>query len=374
MIGISFRRVRAVAKKELRHLFRDKRMRPIIFVIPIVQMTILGVAANLDVENVRVAFVDYDRKPLGREIEARVDASPAFRVVDIGDREADAERLIDEGAAEMVVVLPYGAQRAMARRESVTIPVWVDGTDTNRGLLAQGYLQEVLLRVAQDRTPPLPIALPAHADLRVRVLYNPALQSRWFMLPAIVVMVLSVITTLLSALAIVKEREKGTIEQLVVTPIRPIELILGKLLPFVLVGAIIATLVTIAAVAIFGIPFRGNPVELFGMAVLYLLSMLGVGLFVSTVSRTQQQAMLSAILVLLPSFLLGGVFYPVSNMPDWAQSVAALSPIRYFVVMVRGVFLKGIGFGVLSWESSRLLLIGVIVLGVSILRFRKRSA
>jgi ABC-2 type transport system permease protein len=326
------------------------------------------------VENVRVAFVDYDKKPLGREIEARVDASPAFRVVHVGDREADAERLIDDGTAEMVVVLPYGAQRAMARRESVTIPVWVDGTDTNRGLLAQGYLQEVLFRVAQDRQPPIPIALPAHADLRVRVLYNPALQSRWFMLPAIVVMVLSVITTLLSALAIVKEREKGTIEQLVVTPIRPIELILGKLLPFVLVGAIIATLVTIFAVAIFGIPFRGNPAELFGMAVLYLLSMLGVGLFVSTVSRTQQQAMLSAILVLLPSFLLGGVFYPVSNMPDWAQSIAALSPIRYFVVMVRGVFLKGIGFEVLSWEASRLLLIGAVVLGVSILRFRKRSA
>jgi ABC-2 type transport system permease protein len=322
---------------------------------------------------VRVVVVDRDHTPLSRALAARVDASPAFTVGAVTDDERVAERAIDAGAAELVLVVPEGSQRGLARRETVALPVWVDGTDTNRGLLAQSYLDEVVRRESAERlgAAPLPIGV---VEPRVRVLFNPALQSRWFMLPALVVMVLTVITLLLSALAVVKEREQGTIEQLVVTPIRPIELILGKLLPFVGVGGLIATLVSTAAIGVFGLPLRGSPLTLVVAGLVFLMSTLGLGLLASTVSRTQQQAMLAAMLILLPSFLLGGVFYPTSNMPDWAQALAALTPIRYFVVVARSVFLKGADLSLLLHELAALAVIGAVVLTVATLRFQKRSA
>lgn len=371
----SIRRTAAVARKELKHLFRDHRMRPILFVAPVIQLVVLGLAANLDVEDVRFFLVDQDRTPVSREIAQRLDASPAFELMGVTDDEAVAERAIDDGTAEMVVVVPEGTQRGIARAEAVDLPLWVDGTDTNRGLQAQSYASQVLDRIARERLPtadlPVPVGRP---DLRVRVFYNPALQSRWFMIPAVVVMVLGIISMLLSALAVVKEREQGTIEQLVVTPIRSSELILGKLLPFVVVGMIVTTLVTVAALAIFGVPFRGNPLTLVAMSLLFLGATLGLGLLASTLATTQQQAMLATMLILQPSFMLGGVFYPIGNMPVWAQRIADLSPIRYFVVMVRGVFLRGVGFEALAWETTSLAVLGFAVLTVAMLRFRKRSA
>ncbi|MFT4625967.1 MAG: ABC-2 type transport system permease protein [Myxococcota bacterium] len=370
----SLRRTLAVARKEALHLRRDHRMRPILFVAPVVQLIVLGFAANLDVEHLPVMVVDHDQSQLSRSIGTRLDASAAFTVVGTTADEAVAERAIDAGDVELVVVVPQGTQRAMARREAATVPLWIDGTDTNRALLAQSYAERILARVSQEALGQAPIPLPAHADLRVRVLFNPALQSRWFMLPAIVVMVLSVLVTLLSALAIVKERENGTMEQLSVTPIRPAELIIGKLLPFVVVGTLIAILVATAAVVVFGVPFRGNPLELLVMGWVFLMSLLGFGLLASTLSQTQQQAMLSAMLILLPSFLLGGIIYPISNMPQWAQWIAALSPVRYFAVMVRGVFIKGIGFESLLPETLALGTLGVVVLTAAMLSFRKRSA
>ena len=372
----SLRRMIAVARKELKHILRDPRMRPILFVAPVVQLIVLGFAANLDVENVPVMVVDQDRSAISRQIAQRLDANAAFDVVGDTTDERVAERAIDVGDAELVVVIPPGTARTLERQESTTIPLWVDGTDTNRALLLQGYAERVIRRISAESMPPAaqPLPLPARTDLRVRVLYNPALQSRWFMLPAIVVMVLSVIVTLLSALAIVKERENGTIEQLSVTPIKPAELIVGKLLPFVAVGSIIAVLVGVAAVVVFGVPFRGNLVELVLMGWLFLMSMLGFGLLASAISSTQQQAMLSAMLILLPSFLLGGIFYPITNMPVWAQRIADLSPVRYFAVMVRGVFVKGVGFESMALESASLAVLGTVVLSVAILTFRKRSA
>lgn len=370
------RRTLAVARKELRHIWRDHRMRPIIFVVPVVQLTILGYAANLDVVDVRLLVVDHDQSHVSREIAQRVDASIAFDVVGTSTDEVAAERALDDGTAELVLQLPRGVARGLARGEAVDVPVWVDGTDTNRGMLAQGYLETILGQISAERLPARPetVGAPGRPDLRVRVLYNPTLGSRWFMVPGVVVLVLGVITSLLSAMAIVKEREQGTIEQLVVTPIRPAELIVGKLLPFVAIGFVIATLVTLAAVLVFGVPFHGSLLDLYAMAFLFLFSTLGVGLLASTVSQTQQQAMLSVFLVLLPSFLLGGVFYPISSMPLWAQRLADLTPIRYFIVMVRALFLKGSGFAELAHESAMLALIGVVVLGVAMLRFRKRSA
>ncbi len=373
----SFRRMLAVALKEARHLARDPRMRPILFVAPVIQMIVLGFAANLDVEDVTVLVVDQDHSALSRGIAQRLDANAAFDVIGTTTEETAAEAALQAGDAEMVVLIPKGTARQLARGGSAPVPLWVDGTDTNRGLLAQSYAERILARISSEVAPAPTSAmarLPAGPDVRVRVLYNPALQSRWFMLPAIVVMVLSLIVTLLSALAIVKERENGTIEQLSVTPVRRAELIVGKLLPFVAVGSVVAFLVGSVAVFGFGVPFRGSLLHLVGMGLVFLMSILGFGLFASTASGTQQQAMLSALLILLPSFLLGGIMYPISNMPEWAQWIADLSPIRYFAVMVRGVFIKGVGVESLVWEIAMLLLLGSVVLTGAMLTFRKRSA
>ena len=369
---MSLRRTVAVARKELRHILRDHRMRPVLFIVPVVQLVILGYAANMDVDHVKLVVVDHDHSPVSRGIAGRLGAGVAFDLVEVTDDERVAERALDAGRAEVVVLLPRGLARGLARAEAVDVPMWLDGTDSNRGTIAQGYAASILAAVSADRlglSPP-PMGRP---DPRVRVLYNPALRSRWFMVPGVVVIVLAVLASLLSAMAIVKERETGTIEQLVVTPIRPAELIVGKLVPFVGIGLFIAGLVTGAALLVFDVPLRGSVVDLFLMCLVFLMSTLGIGLLGSTLAQTQQQAMLAVFLVLMPSFLLGGVFYPVSNMPPWAQSLADLTPVRYFIQIVRALFLKGAGLDVLAPDATALAAIGTVVLGVATWRFRKRS-
>ena len=374
-LSASIRRIVAVTRKELIHLFRDKRMLPIVFVMPILQLIILGYAANFDVTNVPLVMVDYDHTAASRALSASLNASEAFNVVETTDSEAHAAALMDKGDAAVVVIAPQGLSRSLKRAEATTVPAWVDGTDTNRALLSQAYLSFILQRLGTEWMPPNPMAPKVgFPSPQARILYNPTMRTSWFMVPGVLVMVLTVMTSLLAAMAIVKERENGTIEQLSVTPIRPVELIIGKLAPFVLVGVIDGFLVAVAAVLVFGVPFRGSVLELSGMVFLYLVSTLAIGLLISTASSTQQQAMMSTIMAVLPSILLGGVVYPVSNMPDWAQYLANLLPIRYFIVMVRGVFLKGVGFSLLWREALVMTALGVVLLVIAVFRFRKRSA
>ncbi len=371
----SMRRLLAVARKELIHLRRDKRMLPIVFVIPVVQLALLGLAANFDVENLKLVVMDGDHSPTSRAIAARLDAGEAFELVGITDSFRGTERMIDLGKAELAVIVPPGTDRALHRGEQAGIPVWVDGTDTNRALGAQRYVEQILSAVASERLPQLGQSLPyGLPEPRARVLYNPTFQSEWFMVPAVLAMILTVIITVLSSMAIVKERETGTIEQLSVTPIRPGELMVGKLAPFVLIGIIQGVLVTLVTIYGFGVPFRGSPWHLLGMAVIYLAAMLAFGLLVSTISKTQQQALLTSVLVILPNILLGGLMYPISNMEAWAQTLAGFMPLTYFAVMIRGVFLKGIGFEVLYRDAGILGLIAFVLLVLAVFRFRKRSA
>ncbi|MFH1464399.1 MAG: ABC transporter permease [Pseudomonadota bacterium] len=371
----SLRRLLAVARKELIHLRRDKRMLPIVFVIPVVQLFILGVAANFDVEHVGLVVVDQDHSPVSRAIAARLEPGEAFDLVGVTDSPREAELAMDQGRAEIAVIVPRGTDRALHRGEAADIPIWVDGTDTNRALGAQRYAESILRAVAAERLPAvqgqLPIGTP---DPVARVLYNPTFQSRWFMVPAVLAMILTVIVTLLSAMAIVKERENGTIEQLSVTPIRPGELMVGKLGPFVIIGIIQGVLVTLATIYGFGVPFRGSPWDLLGMGVLYLAAMLAFGLLASTVSKTQQQALLTSVMVVLPNILLGGLMYPVSNMEPWARHLSDLMPLTYFAIMIRGVFLKGIGLYELPREAVILAVIATVLLTLAVFRFRKRSA
>jgi ABC-2 type transport system permease protein len=371
----SLRRLLAVARKELIHLRRDKRMLPIVFVIPVVQLTLLGLAANLDVEHIGLVVVDGDHSPTSRAIVARLDAGEAFDLVGVTDSFADAERAIDVGAAELAVIIPPGTDRSLHRREQADIPVWVDGTDTNRALGAQRYAEQILRDVSAERLPAAGATMAfGKPDPQARVLYNPTFQSEWFMVPAVLAMILTVIITVLSSMAIVKERENGTIEQLSVTPIRPGELIVGKLAPFVVIGLIQGLLVTLVAIYGFGVPFRGSPWHLLGMTALYLAAMLAFGLLVSTISQSQQQALLTSVLVVLPNILLGGLMYPISNMEPWARHFSDFMPLTYFAVMIRGVFLKGIGFEVLYRDAAILGLIAFVLLALAVFRFRKRSA
>ncbi|MBN1336466.1 MAG: ABC transporter permease [Deltaproteobacteria bacterium] len=394
MAGFSLRRVLAVARKELIHLKRDRRNLPLIFGVPLVQLLILGYAANFDVVDIPVVVVDQDRTAVSRAVAGRLDAGSGFDVIEVTQDRSRAERDLDLGRAEAVVSLPPGTTRRLHRGEAVRVPVWLDGTDTNRAIMAQRYLEAVFSVVAAEVVPPSPAAfrasseaeagvlmppviapsLPGMPDPRPRVLYNPTFQSRWFMVPSVVAMVLTVTTLLLSGMAIVKERENGTIEQLAASPIRPWEMLVGKLAPFVLVGLIEGALVTVVGVWWFEIPFAGSPVDLLVMGLVYLVSTLAFGLLASTVSRTQQQAMLSAILIVLPSFLLGGLMYPVDNMAPWAQKIAALLPISYFIAMLRGIFMKGVGFETLGRDVLVLGAIGLVLMILAVLRFRKRSA
>lgn len=374
-VRFSLRRLLAVARKEFIHLRRDRRMLFVVFGAPVVQLFLLGVAANLDVLHVPLYVVDQDRTEVSRAIVNRLDAGDSFDLVGISTDPIAAERSLDRGKSEIVVFIPEGTGRTLRRNEPQDIPIWVDGTDANRAMSVQGYLAATLNRVASEYLPQdTVLPRPGLPDPRTRILYNPALASRWFMVPGVLVLVLTLITTLLSALAIVKERENGNIEQLAVSPIRPTELIIGKLAPFVVVGLIDAALVYLVTVYGFGVPFRGNLLELVAMIGIYLFSTLGMGLFVSTISATQQQAMMSAIMIIMPSFLLGGVFYPITSMPGWARVFAGFVPLRYFIAMIRGIFLKGTGFASLASESLILTALGVFMLVFAVLRFRKRSA
>jgi ABC-2 type transport system permease protein len=371
----SLRRLLAVARKELIHLRRDKRMLPIVFIVPMVQLALLGLAANLDVEHLGLVVMDGDHSPTSRAITQRLDAGEAFDLIGVTDSYRGAERAIDIGAAELAVLIPRGTDRALHRGEQAEIPIWVDGTDTNRALGAQRYVEQILADVSAERLPNIGQSLPyGMPEPRARVLYNPTFQSEWFMVPAVLAMILTVIIALLSAMAIVKERENGTIEQLSVTPIRPGELMVGKLAPFVVIGVIQGILVTLVAVFGFGVPFRGSPWHLLAMAVLYIASMLAFGLLVSTISKTQQQALLTTVFVVLPNILLGGLMYPISNMEPWARVLSDFMPLTYFAVMIRGVFLKGIGIEVLHREAGILALIAFVLLVLAVFRFRKRSA
>ncbi len=371
----SLRRLLAVARKELIHLRRDKRMLPIVFVIPVVQLTLLGLAANFDVQNLSLVVVDGDHSPTSRSIAQRLDAGEAFDLIGVTDSYQEAERAIDLGRAELAVIVPKGTDRALHRGEQADVPIWVDGTDTNRALGAQRYVEQILRDVAAERLPVVQARLPyGLPEPRARVLYNPTFQSEWFMVPAVLAMILTVIITVLSSMAIVKERETGTIEQLSVTPIRPGELMVGKLAPFVVIGIIQGLMVTLVTIYGFGVPFLGSPWHLLGMAVLYLAAMLAFGLLVSTISKTQQQALLTSVMVILPNILLGGLMYPISNMEPWARQIAGFMPLTYFAVMIRGVFLKGIGFEVLYRDAAILALIAFVLLVLAVFRFRKRSA
>ncbi len=380
-------RIREILKKEFRQVLREPRMRVILFLPPLIQLIIFGYAVNLDVERSRIAWMDPDQSPESRDLMAAFEGSRNFNVVAKPGSDSEVQALLDFGRVHAVVrVLPdFG--RNIRRGEQAAVQILVDGSNSNTASIVAGYATRVVSSYAarvmteqmkqrlvgrtMEAGGPVRIEVP-NVNLRSRVWFNAELLSRNYFVPGVVVNIITLVTLMLTAMAIVREKEIGTMEQLMVTPIRPIELMLGKTLPFALVGVLDVILVTAAALLVFRIPFRGSGVCLLFSAVLFLLSTLGIGLFISTISRTQQQAMMSSFFFFTPAFMLSGFAFPIRNMPEAVQYLTYLNPIRYFLEIVRGIFLKGTGAAILWPQMLALLIFGTAILVLSALRFHKR--
>jgi ABC-2 type transport system permease protein len=380
-------RLAVLIRKELLQALRNPRMRALLFGPPVVQLIIFGYAANLDVDYARIAWMDMDRTPESRALLAGFEGSGRFTIAAVPERDADMQALLDRGKVDAVVRVLPGFARDAARGRTSYVQVLVDGANSNTASIVAAYATQVVGRFGAEKQrdlqrdklvgrtmatgEPLQIAVP---DLRseTRVWFNPDLHSRNYFVPGVVVNIINIVTLMLTAMAIVREKEIGTMEQLMVTPIRPIELMLGKTIPFGLVGLFDVALVVTVALLVFHVPFRGNLWVLLLSSMVFLLTTLGAGLFVSTVSRTQQQAMMTTFLIFVPSLLLSGFSFPIRNMPVVAQYLTYLNPSRYFLEVVRGIFLKGAGIAVLWPQLAAMLVFGCGILLLSAARFHKK--
>lgn len=384
---MKWHRIREIIRKEFRQVLREPRMRIILIMPPLVQTIIFGFAVNLDVERSWLGWMDQDRTPASRELRAAFEGSRRFVLVGEAESEAQVRALLDRGEAHAVVRVPAGFARDIQRGQTATVQILVDGTNSNTASIVAGYATQivsgysgrVMLEQQQARLVGRSMAIggPVHLTLpgvepRSRVWFNPELRSRNYFVPGVVVNIITLVTLMLTAMAIVREKEIGTMEQLMVTPIRPLELMLGKTLPFALAGLFDVILITVAALVVFHIPFRGSVLLLLACACIFLLTTVGAGLFLSTISRTQQQAVMAAFFFFMPAFMLSGFTFPIRNMPLPVQWLSYLDPLRYFITIVRGIFLKGVGADVLWPQMLTMLVYGLAVLTFSALRFHKR--
>ena len=368
-------RLRFLVWKEFLELRLNPRLFGVVIVAPIIQLTLLGYAATTDVRDVPVVVADGDRTSQSRALSARFDASPNFRVVATVTSVAQIEPFLERGTAWLAVGIPAGYGSAIEDGGSASVQLVADGTDSNSTTVALGYATSLAGTYAQELlSVRAPAAVPA-IDARIRVWFNPRLESRFFMLPGVLALVLLVVTANLASMAIVREKELGTLEQLNVTPLRRWELIVGKLLPYGVIAMIDVVLVVAVTVGWFRVPLHGSLALLFAMCFLYVFSTLALGLFISTVSDTQQQAMMtSTFFFLTPMIYLSGFIFPIENMPAAIQPFTYLIPLRYFLVIVRGIFLKGIGLDLLWPQAAALGAWGCVVFGLAVVRSRKRAA
>ncbi|MFO7949416.1 MAG: ABC transporter permease [Candidatus Fermentibacteraceae bacterium] len=361
-------RLRHLLRKELIQTLRDPRMRLVILAVPLIQTLVFGYAVSTDVNRVDAAVVDRDRTRESRSLVQSFTGSPAFVGRAVVDMEA-AAGMMDRGRVDMVLSVPQGFGEGLGAGDA-SVQVILDGSSSGTAGTVMGYANDVLAAWSRGLSP---ASRPAGGvELRSRAWFNPELESRNFYLPGVVVTLVTIVTLMLSSMAVVREKEIGTIEQISVTPISRAELILGKLLPFAAVGMLNVALVVTISVLWFAVPFQGSIAVLMAGAALFLLSTLGMGLLISTVSSTQQQAMLTDFLFIMPAILLSGFVFPISNMPWWAQGLSLLNPLRYMLVIVRGVFLRGAGMAHLWPQMAALAALGVALLAAAVLRFRKR--
>jgi ABC-2 type transport system permease protein len=372
-------RIYTLLIKELLQALRDPRMRGIIFLAPVLQLIVFGYAVTMDVKNIRTAVYDLDRTPESRELLSRFFSSGYFKPVEYVSHANRIRDLMDQAKTDIAIQINKGFSAKLSANEKAPVQMILDGTDSNTASIVMAYTGQIVQKYNRDlavRAVGLPegASLTKGVDLRSRAWFNVNLESRIFFVPGVVALIGTIVTLLLSSMAIVREREVGTMEQLIVTPIRPVELILGKLLPSGLIGLFDMALIMVLAVFWFEIPMRGSLFLLFISTLLFLLSTLGTGLFISTISTTQQQAMMTTFFYVFPAILLSGFVFPIDSMPEIVQWITYANPLRYFLVILRVIFLKGAGAEVLWPHIMAMGILGVLVFILSSLKFTKRLA
>jgi ABC-2 type transport system permease protein len=371
-------RLLSLIRKEFIQIVRDPRTLAITFAMPLLQIFLLGYAATNDVRNVSLAVWDQDRSWASLQLLDAYRASDYFHVdFDVGS-EAELRRLIDTGQARAGLIIPPDYATRLSSADTAQVALIVDGSDptiANTALSAatmvgQTKATNLIVERAAARGQSAVTQMPV--EVRTQVWYNPDLLSSYYMIPALVGLILMYMTILLTSTSIVRERERGTIEQLIVTPLSSLELVVGKLAPYVLIAAFDMVEILVAGVLIFGVPINGSLPLLLLLSGLFLVTTLGLGLFVSTLANTQQEAMLTSMFFLLPAIFLSGFLFPLESMPWYLQAVSYIIPLRYFLVIVRGIMLKGVGIDMLWNEVIALCIFAVVIMGGAALRFHKR--
>ena len=369
-------RLLSIVRKEFIQIFRDPRTLALVIVMPIMQLFLLGYAATTDVRNIDMAVWDQNNTPQSRELLDAFRAADYFRIEYAVSSPDEYQGLIESGKVRVVLIIPPDYDRRLLE-STAQVEIILDGSDGSVGatalstarLVGQSYATKIVAErtlLSGRTTSQVPL------EVRTRVLYNPDFRSAYFMIPGVAGMILSFITTILTATAIVRERERGTIEQLIVTPIRPIELVIGKLTPYVILAFIETFEVLIVGRLVFDVPIRGSLWLIILSSGLFLMSSLGIGLFASTVANTQQEGMLTVMMFNLPMIFLSGFFFPIQAMPPALQIVSAVIPLRYYLVVIRSLLLKGVGFAALQTEIISLAIFGLVIMTLASLRFRKR--
>lgn len=371
MTAASRRRVRALVRKEMRQILRDPKTKRIVFASPIIQLLLFGYAVTTDVHDVRTFVVDHDRTAESRALQDAFTAGGYFRFVGRSDRAGDMAAALDRGDVGIGLEIPRGFARDLAAGRGATVQVLVDGTNSNTGTVAQGYAARIVQEFGMRQAEARGMSFPPGVDLRARAWFNPDLASRVYNVPAIIGVLLMLMALLLTALAVVREREMGTLDQLLVSPVTPGELMLGKTIPVAIIALIDLALIVGVAILWFDIPLRGSVIALLLASFVYILASLGLGLFISTVSKTQQEAFMSMFLLFLPAIVLSGFMYPVQTMPRVFQLLTLLNPVRHFLEIVRGIFLKAQGIGDLWPQFLIITIMGVLVLLAATARFRR---
>jgi ABC-2 type transport system permease protein len=375
-----FERIKQMLVKEFIQVFRDPKMRGVIFLMPIIQVLVFGYAVTTDVTHVATAVFDLDNSVASRELVSRFVKSGYFDIVAHVDNDEHARQLVDRGEALAVLRINRGFENDLRAGRAAQLQVILDGTDSNTAGVVLNYSAKIAGQFSQKvlvtrltRVKGV-VDEPGGVELQTRAWFNENLESRNFYVPGVIAIIVFLVTLMLTSMAVVREKEIGTMEQIMVTPIKPLEFILGKTVPFALIGFADVLLITVVSLVWFEIPIRGSVLLLLGGAALYIMTSLGVGLLISTVSETQQQAMMSTFFFYFPAVLLSGFMFPIANMPPVIQWFTYLNPLRYFLVIIRGIFLKGVGLDILWPQMVALAVMGVLALWLASRRFHKTLA